>query len=159
MHYRDNWYLDGWCHLRNELRAFAVDAIRDVRVLDRPAVDIDDADLDRELGSGYGIFSGASVRWASLVFSSERARWVANERWHPAQHGRFLDDGRYELTLPYSREPELIMDILRHGRHVTVLAPESLRAAVRQEHLDAARNLGACSEIEPATSQNADQGQ
>ena len=159
VHYRDNWYLDGWCHLRNELRAFAVDAIRDVRVLDRPAVDIDDADLDRELGSGYGIFSGASVRWASLVFSSERARWVANERWHPAQHGRFLDDGRYELTLPYSREPELIMDILRHGRHVTVLAPESLRAAVRQEHLDAARNLGACSEIEPATSQNADQGQ
>jgi predicted DNA-binding transcriptional regulator YafY len=72
--YRDNWYLDAWCHLRNQLRAFAVDAISDVRVLDRPAVDIDDTELDRELGSGYGIFSGACVRWATLLFSAERAR-------------------------------------------------------------------------------------
>jgi predicted DNA-binding transcriptional regulator YafY len=28
VHYRDNWYLDAWCHLRNDLRSFAVDAIR-----------------------------------------------------------------------------------------------------------------------------------
>jgi predicted DNA-binding transcriptional regulator YafY len=27
-HYRDNWYLDAWCHLRDELRSFAVDARR-----------------------------------------------------------------------------------------------------------------------------------
>src|SRR4051812_45834935 len=30
VHYRDNWYLDAWCHLRTDLRSFAVDAIRDV---------------------------------------------------------------------------------------------------------------------------------
>lgn len=156
--YRDNWYLDAWCHLRNQLRAFAVDAISDVRVLDRPAVDIDDTELDRELGSGYGIFSGACVRWATLLFSAERARWVANEKWHPDQQGRFLDDGRYWLSLPYSREPELIMDILRHGRHVTVLAPDSLRDAVQQEHLAASKNLGACSQIEPAALENPDGG-
>ena len=29
VHYRDNWYLDAWCHLRNDLRSFAVDAIRE----------------------------------------------------------------------------------------------------------------------------------
>ncbi len=27
-HYRDNWYLDGWCHLREGLRTFALDAIQ-----------------------------------------------------------------------------------------------------------------------------------
>ncbi|MCH1521861.1 MAG: WYL domain-containing protein, partial [Arenicellales bacterium] len=27
-HYRDNWYLDSWCHLRKGLRRFAVDAIQ-----------------------------------------------------------------------------------------------------------------------------------
>jgi predicted DNA-binding transcriptional regulator YafY len=27
VHYRDNWYLDAWCHLRRGLRNFAVDAI------------------------------------------------------------------------------------------------------------------------------------
>jgi predicted DNA-binding transcriptional regulator YafY len=33
-HYRDNWYLDAWCHLRDELRSFAVDAIRSVSPAD-----------------------------------------------------------------------------------------------------------------------------
>ncbi len=25
VHYRDNWYLDAWCHLRNDLRSFSMD--------------------------------------------------------------------------------------------------------------------------------------
>src|SRR5688500_1166202 len=32
VHYRDNWYVDGYCHLRNDLRSFAVDAIREAAV-------------------------------------------------------------------------------------------------------------------------------
>jgi predicted DNA-binding transcriptional regulator YafY len=27
VYYRDNWYLDGFCHLRNDLRSFSIDAI------------------------------------------------------------------------------------------------------------------------------------
>jgi predicted DNA-binding transcriptional regulator YafY len=27
VHYRDNWYLDAWCHLRDDLRNFSIDAI------------------------------------------------------------------------------------------------------------------------------------
>lgn len=139
IHYRDNWYLDAWCHLRNELRSFAVDAIRRAEILDTPTHDIDDASLDRVLGSGYGIFAGAEVRWARLRFSAERSRWVAQEKWHPDQQGQCLDDGRFELCVPYSQEPELLMDILRHGDHVEVLEPEDLRNAVRETHEKAAR--------------------
>lgn len=40
IHYRDNWYLDAWCHLRRALRSFSVDAIRTVRVLDKDAIEI-----------------------------------------------------------------------------------------------------------------------
>jgi predicted DNA-binding transcriptional regulator YafY len=140
IHYRDNWYLDAWCHLRDELRSFAVDAIRRVQLLDIAAREIGSAELDRVLGSGYGIFAGADVKWAVLRFSAERSRWVSQESWHPDQQGRHLDDGGFELRVPYSQEPELIMDILRHGRHVTVLAPAELAAAVKREHLLAARN-------------------
>jgi predicted DNA-binding transcriptional regulator YafY len=32
VHYRDNWYLDAWCHLRDGLRAFAVDAIQHAEI-------------------------------------------------------------------------------------------------------------------------------
>lgn len=142
IHYRDNWYLENWCHLRDELRSFAVDAIRRAEILDRAAIDVDDAMLDEVLGSGYGIFAGAQVNWAVLRFSAERARWVSAEQWHPDQRSHTLPDGRYELHVPYSQPPELLMDILRHGPHVEVLAPPELRAAVRAAHREAAEKNG-----------------
>ena len=61
-----------------------------------------------------------------------RARWVADEQWHPRQTGRFLEDGRYELRVPYSDPRELVMDILRHGPDVEVMAPPELSAAVAE---------------------------
>lgn len=130
VHYRDNWYLDAWCHVRAALRIFSVDAIAAVRVLDRQAVEIPDDELDAVLGAGYGIFSGKDVRWALLRFSPERARWVAAEVWHPQQRGRWDRHGRWLLDLPFTDPRELVMDILRHVPDVEVLAPEDLEAEV-----------------------------
>lgn len=138
VHYRDNWYLDGYCHLREGLRSFAVDAIRAAEMLATNAKDVAESTLDAVLGSGYGIFSGADVTWARLRFTPARARWVATERWHPLQRTRFDADGSFILELPYSDPRELVMDILRHGADVQVLAPDALRDAVIQA-LDAAR--------------------
>lgn len=130
VHYRDNWYLDAWCHLRESLRSFAVDAIRAAEILETLAQDVPDRELDAALDSGYGIFSGAQVAWARLRFTPRRARWVSTEQWHPRQRGRMQDDGSYLLELPYSDPRELMMDILRHGAEVEVLAPQSLRGAL-----------------------------
>ncbi|MGB9577732.1 MAG: WYL domain-containing protein, partial [Halothiobacillaceae bacterium] len=52
---------------------------------------------------------------------------------HRDQVGEHLPDGSYRLSLPYADERELVMDILRHGRHVVVEAPASLRKAVTDE--------------------------
>ena len=130
IHYRDNWYLDAWCHLRQALRSFSVDAIRQVQVLERKAIDVPETELDSVLGAGYGIFAGREVQWAQLRFSPERARWVAAETWHPNQKGRFDADGSYLLELPYADPRELVMDILRHVPEVEVLGPRGLREAV-----------------------------
>jgi predicted DNA-binding transcriptional regulator YafY len=139
VHYRDNWYLDAWCHLRNALRIFALDAIGAVEPLERAAKDISERRLDAELAGGYGIFSGRRLNWARLRFTPARARWVAAEQWHPEQRGRFEADGSYLLELPYSAEHELIMDILRHGPEVEVLSPRRLRTQVRERLADALR--------------------
>lgn len=129
-HYRDNWYLDAWCHLRDELRSFAVDAIKAVKTIDVVAKEIPEAELDAALGAGYGIFAGVEVQWATLLFTPERARWVAAEHWHPEQEGVFLDDGSYQLRLPYSNDPELIMDVLKYGPDCEVVGPAGLREKV-----------------------------
>lgn len=139
-HYRDNWYLDVWCHLRNGLRTFALDAIREVYLSSSQAREVDEATLNAHYADAYGIFSGKALHRAVLRFTPERARWVSTETWHPHQQRRWLADGRYELTLPYSHPEELIMDLLRYGPDVEVVEPSSLRQAVA-DHLRAAASL------------------
>jgi predicted DNA-binding transcriptional regulator YafY len=64
---------------------------------------------------------------AKLKFSSRRARWVAQEAWHPDQVSRVLPDGELVLEVPYSDTRELIGEILRHGTDVEVIEPAELR--------------------------------
>jgi predicted DNA-binding transcriptional regulator YafY len=131
VHYRENWYLDAWCHLREDIRSFAVDAIRAAEMMEEPALEVKDRDLDEVLATGYGIFSGRHVHWARLRFSPVRARWVAAEQWHPEQKASFDADGSYVLQVPYADDRELIMDILKYGPDVEVLEPAALRERVR----------------------------
>jgi len=84
VHYRNNWYLDGWCHLRNDIRSFALDAVRDVSMVAGKVKDVPEVELDAVLASGYGIFSGKKVQWATLKFTPERARYANRIIW-PAQ--------------------------------------------------------------------------
>jgi len=130
VHYRENWYLDAWCHLRHGLRSFAVDAIESAESSGQVAKEVPDAELEACFAGGYGIFTGAPRALARLRFTSERARWVAAEQWHPEQQASWLADGSYRLEVPYSDDRELVMDILKYGQDVEVEGPEELRERV-----------------------------
>ncbi|HET7396786.1 MAG TPA: WYL domain-containing protein [Gammaproteobacteria bacterium] len=134
VYYRDNWYLDAWCHKVRGLRSFSLDAVRMVRQLEGAAREVPAKRLDAELGAGYGIFAGPARHRAKLRFTPERARWVEREEWHPAQQGRYDKDSSYILEVPYADDRELVMDILKFGPDVTVLAPPALRDKVRALH-------------------------
>lgn len=130
VYYRGTWYLDAWCHLRDGLRAFALDAVVRLEAVDGPVREVPEADLHAHFGGGYGIFSGPAAHTAVLRFAPRAARWVRAEHWHPAQVGSDEADGSYRLEFPYGDDTELLMDILRHGAEVEVLAPPELRARV-----------------------------
>lgn len=138
VHYRDNWYVDAWCHLRTGFRSFGVDAIDDADILDEPAMEVDAAELRRVTQASYGIFAGQPKAWAVLRFTPHRAQWVQAESWHPEQLATFETDGSYLLKVPYSDDRELLGDILRYGADVQVLEPKELRAKVQRTLLDAA---------------------
>ena len=133
VYYRENWYLDAWCHLRNDIRNFALDSIQHADVIETKAREVSHRSLDEVLGPGYGIFSGRRLQHAKLRFTPKRARWVAQETWHPKQKGGFSDDGSWLLEFPYADHRELIMDILKFGADVEVLAPPDLRQRVADE--------------------------
>jgi len=130
VYYRSNWYLDAWCHLRRGLRSFSLDRLHLVEVRDDPAREIGDSRLDKHFATAYGIFAGKPDSTAVLRFTPSATRWVADEQWHPAQQGKILKDGGFELRIPYSDLTELIMDILKYGPDVKVLRPKKLRDAV-----------------------------
>lgn len=136
VYYRNNWYLDAWCHLRNEFRTFAIERIEHASALKQKAKHISEEKLDDYFATAFGIFSGPATHTAVLHFTPERARWVAEEQWHPQQQSTWLDNGYYQLQLPYSNPTELIMDILKYGTDVEVIKPASLRSAVKSRIAD-----------------------
>lgn len=131
VHYRDNWYLDAWCHQRDALRSFSVDAINDSRTLEVGAISVPDTELQATMESSYGIFRGRPKAWARMRFSPQRARLVSREVWHPQQRSHVEPDGSYVLDVPYADERELVGDILRYGSDVEVMQPSELRRLVQ----------------------------
>jgi len=133
IYYRENWYLAAFCHYRNQLRMFSVDRVNSVQILDSTSRQIADDELLEFIQASYGIFTGKAEHTAILEFSKSRANWVSEEHWHPHQQGEWLENGRYQLSLPFSDSRELIMDILKYGSEVEVIAPDFLRQAVKEQ--------------------------
>jgi len=133
VYYRDNWYLDAFCHSKDDLRSFAIDGIKKVESVNKRAEEVSEKQLHETFAESYGIFSGKATKKAKLKFTPERARWVAGETWHGQQVASFDKDGSYILEVPYDKDPELVMDILKHGAAVEVLAPAELKKRVKEE--------------------------
>ena len=131
--YRDNWYLDAYCHLREALRSFALDSITKAELIQQKTTDISEKEWQENFAESYGIFSGKASQRAKLRFTPERARWVAGETWHGQQTSSFDKEGNYILEFDYNQDPELVMEILKHGSGVEVLAPASLKKRVVDE--------------------------
>lgn len=143
VHYRNTWYLDAWCHRADAMRRFALDAMEVAEVLEPRAKDLAMKRVEAEMDAGYGIYAGGQRQWAVLVFNRQAAQWASREEWHPEQQGRWLEGGAYEMRLPYVDATELIMDVLRQGPEVCVVAPPALVRAVRDRLSTAAAQYSA----------------
>ena len=133
IYYRENWYLDAYCHLRNDLRSFAIDGIRSAVLTNKKAQELSEKECHDHFAESYGIFSGKATQRAKLRFTPEQARWVAGVHWHGQQVSSFDKEGYYILEFDYNQDPELVMDILKHGSGVEVIGPVGLKTRVKAE--------------------------
>lgn len=139
VYYRDNWYLDGWCHMSKGLRTFSLDRMHIVYTGEK-ARDVNDKQLDEHFAGAYGIFAGKAKHKAVIRFTKTATKWVADEHWHSKQEAKVLPNGELELTVPYSDPRELIMDILKYGPEAKVISPAGLRREVQQKLSAALQN-------------------
>ncbi|MET1257185.1 helix-turn-helix transcriptional regulator [Aliikangiella maris] len=135
INYRNNWYVDAWCHVREDYRTFALENIDQIAPSSDDYRLIDAKLLDDYFGENYGIYAGGEVDWVTLQFDTSIALRVMEESWHPQQQGELMDDGSYHLTFPFNKTnpQELIQDILRLGSQVSVLSPALLKDKVIEQ--------------------------
>jgi predicted DNA-binding transcriptional regulator YafY len=108
--------------------------MRAARVLEEPARELPLKAVEEELDQGYGVFGGAArLRWATLHFNADAAQWVSQEEWHPQQRLLPQADGSLRMRLPYTEPTELVMDVMRHGPAVRVVAPAELAEQVHRQ--------------------------
>ncbi len=130
-YYRENWFLDAWCHDQQAFRNLAIDAMTSADMLDTPAQRFPKADVDAVLNNGYGTVIGHEQQWVVLDFSPERAAYLNRMTWADEVTRTALDNGWCRVEFAYNNDQELIWDILSHGADVVVQAPESLRQRIQ----------------------------
>ncbi len=131
VYYRENWYLDAWCHLREAMRTFSLARIERLQTTRQPAKVVPHEKQKAHFEQSYGLFAGPAKQTATLRFNAEIAREISLQSWHPQQVGEW-DGDNYLLSFPYSDERELLQDILRHIPNIYVEAPAQLRKAVHK---------------------------
>ena len=132
LYYRDNWYLDAYCHLREGLRRFSLDAIASLSLTEQTAHDLSATEWHETSVTNYSTFNSTEQHIAKLRFTPFKAQWVSRELWHPKQSGQQTADGSYVLNVPYRHDTDLIQDILAHGADVQVLCPLALKQKVAE---------------------------
>lgn len=130
--YKDNWYLDAFCHKDNILKTFSINRIEKAEISDTQSKLIPQDELETYYNSTYGIFSGNSVKTAVIEFRNYAAYEVLQEEWHPKQIIKEIEKDRIQLEIPYGHSRELIMDILRWGNEAEVISPPELRDEITQ---------------------------
>lgn len=140
VYYRDNWYLDAWCHTRRTLRQFMLARMEKVTLTDTPAKAVSAAELEAHFSRSYGIFAGKPEHIAKLRFRGNVAGEVSRQTWHPQQEGHW-DGEDYVLQFPYGDDRELVRDIMRYVPDVMVEGPEALRSNVAKRLADGVKCL------------------
>jgi predicted DNA-binding transcriptional regulator YafY len=125
--YKDNWYLDAFCHSANQPRIFSLDMIKNIHYKNATYHCIDTESLRDVYATSYGIFSGKPTATAVINFSGIAARYVKREQWHPQQKILDLDTTTVQLHIPFNNPTELLSAILCWGSDAEVIGPQPLR--------------------------------
>lgn len=125
-------YLIAYCHLRRDVRMFAVERIRSLTLTDHPYQLSLGFDLDAYVRDALVVMRGRRIE-LELLFSKKAAAWVKDKIWHDSQDLLPLKDGRLRMILVVADTNELVGWVLSFGSQVQVVRPESLRERVKAE--------------------------
>ncbi|PSR04415.1 MAG: hypothetical protein BRD50_03695 [Bacteroidetes bacterium SW_11_45_7] len=126
--YRNRWYLIGMLNKNQHIMIFGLDRMSNLQLSDHPYAISPYFEPEHYFQYSYGIttFSGAPED-VVLSFTPHQGHYIKTQPLHHSQ--QILRDNEEEcrIKLQVGISPELVMDLLSYGKHLTVLQPESLR--------------------------------
>jgi predicted DNA-binding transcriptional regulator YafY len=130
---RNNPYVTGWCHRRQEVRWFRVDRIQALRVL-AEQFEIDPTfDREAHFASAFQHEVGGIPQAMVIWFDGPTAPYIRERRWHPTQQIEEHADGSLTLRFVVRGLAEVKRWVMHYGRGARVLGPPELVAMVREE--------------------------
>ncbi len=119
------WYLEGWCHLAEDVRLFRLDRVERLEVLPLDGTPPPQAQ-PRDLGAA--VFTPHPDDLEVVVETDRSGAWVAD--YYPTESVVELGEGRLRITLLVA-DPSWVRRLAwRMGGHVAVLSPPHLRSSV-----------------------------
>ena len=127
--YERSWHVVSYCHLRQDVRIFKADRIKEVKATDQQFKLLEGFDLSAFLSSGWGLMRGtdAPIEDVELRFQLPSARWVNEDRWHASQQTTWVSDEILRMQLRIQITAEFRNWVFRYGSDVEVVTPGHLR--------------------------------
>jgi predicted DNA-binding transcriptional regulator YafY len=126
------FYMLGFCHLRKDIRLFAVDRIRKLVLTDTTFETPQNFDIENLLRTSFGAFFGEPVQ-VIIHFSPRVAGYIDEKCWHESQVVERQKDGSLVFKVKISGTEEIKFWILGWGKDAVVLEPDDLREEIRLE--------------------------
>jgi predicted DNA-binding transcriptional regulator YafY len=131
---RGEWNLIAYDLLRQSIRQFALPRIRTWRILSDEQFEFDATfspeDYFRE---SFQAEHGDQIVEVVLHFDAYQARYMRERSLHSSQETKDEDDGSMLMLFKTGALAEVQRQIMSYGKHVKVLEPESLAAAIVDE--------------------------
>jgi predicted DNA-binding transcriptional regulator YafY len=130
--FNGTFYLIGHCHMRDEVRIFALDRIRMLHQTGLSFQVPEDFSFEEFMKPSFGVFQGEPMR-VRIRFDPEVAGYVREKIWHESQEIHPQEDGSVIFEAEVAGADEIRFWIMNWGSRAVVLEPESLRDEIRLE--------------------------
>ncbi len=141
--FEGDWYVVGYCYLRNEIRTFSLSRILSVKRTGENFQVPSDFDFQKLSGSHFGVHWSDGDIDVQIRFAKRVADYVNERVWHSSQKITRYENGDILLSLTVNHLLELKRWVLSWGDDAEVLEPQSFVQDISNTHSRAIKNYKA----------------
>ncbi|MGD8666104.1 MAG: transcriptional regulator [Desulfobacterales bacterium] len=126
------FYLVGNCGLREDIRVFALDRIKTLRLTDETFEIPEDFQVEDFMQTSFGVFHGKPQK-VRIRFAPEVAGYIREKTWHTTQKLTSQNDGSVIFEARVAGTDEIKYWLMSWGGKAEVLSPATLRDEILAE--------------------------